>query len=91
MSYAIRAGKRLSLKAKKEREVPVNFASFLIQNCGDVPVYFKDKDRDETAVSEKADFALMGGETMPVVLSAKTLGLMAMEDTEVCLLFVNEN
>ena len=91
MSYAIRAGKRLSLKAKKEREVQVNFASFLLQNCGSAPVYFKDKDRDAAPVSEKTDFCLKGGETMPLVLSARTLGLMATEDTEVCLLFVNEN
>lgn len=90
MTYAIRAGKRVKLKAKQEAEVAVNYGSFLLQNVGESTVYFKEKGFDEVAVTEENGFALKGGETAPVVMSAKTLSLMSTAAAEVSLLFVDE-
>ena len=90
MTYAIRAGKKIKLKAKKETELAVNYGSFLLQNVGAGSVYFKEKGFDEAAATEENGFMLKSGETVPVVLSAKTLSLMSPTDGEVSLLFVDE-
>ena len=90
MSYTIRRGKRLKLKAGKEQTLAADYGSFLLQNVEGGPVFFKERAYDEIPVTQETGFMLKSGETVPVVLSAKTLSLMAEKDAEVSVLFVDE-
>ncbi|MBR2080698.1 MAG: hypothetical protein IKM36_06290 [Oscillospiraceae bacterium] len=55
------------------QDVQVGYRPYLIQNAGETPVTFKEK--DGVAATAENGFAVAAGATLPIVLTADTLSV----------------
>ncbi len=75
-----------------EKTLAVNYAAVIIKNLTPgTTLYFKEKSKDNKAVTADNGFALDGVEMLPVPLRAKTLSLRSTSaSTDVRILYVKE-
>lgn len=88
MTYPIISVKQLTVTTAAQ-EVAVDCNSFLLKNNGDATLYFCEA-ADGEAVTEANGFPVAAGETIPVVLNAKTLSMVATAQTDARLLMLGE-
>lgn len=71
------------------QDIAVNGRSFIIQNnaANTVFVYFKEK--DEVAATTTNGFRIVGGDTLPVVLTAGTLSIVGSASASVVIQYVD--
>lgn len=75
-----------------ETVVAVNYAAVIIENLtADNQLYFKEKSKDNTAVTANNGFVLDGGKILDIPLRAKSLSLKASAaSTDVRIMYVKE-
>ena len=88
MTYPIISVKQVTVTAAAQ-DVAVDCCNFLLKNSGAATLYFREAEEGETVTAENG-FPVEGGETVPVVLNAKKLSMVAAAETDVRLLLLGE-
>lgn len=71
------------------QDVDIQFRDFLITNCGEYTVYFRDKDLDGKDVTAETGFALLPKSALPYPMTASTLSIIGEGAADVRILFVD--
>lgn len=71
------------------QDVDIQYRDFLIVNCGESVVYFRDKDLDGKDVTAETGFAVMPKSALPYPMTASVLSIIGEGDADVRLLFVD--